>query len=184
MLGLAQSRTPYGTALLELAVSPEWRFVLGVTGTYNKQLSGRDDTGTAALGSSGDKNWSFGGSAGLRRVLNPGGVVEISPLLTFGGYRAVSQGIRVGGKGTADGSIVYTTRDGMTMGYEVRLGLVLEHALLPRLFLRFETYLFHVGYSKIHSTDMTPGERDKLQRRRDLNIGYGLSPGLQLRLVF
>jgi hypothetical protein len=178
-LSSAAARAPFGTSLFEFAASPKWRLVLGVAGSYNRRLSGDQDSGGA------DNAWFVSGSAGFRCVLNPGAVVELSPLVTVGGFRSQVEGVVVGSSIPAGAVLpVDTLRDSMALGYDVRAVLVLEHALLSNLYLRFETYLLRASYTKSALRDTPSPADDKCNCRRDFALAYGLSPVLQLRLTF
>jgi len=183
--GPAQSRSPYGSALVEIEAAPLWRVVIGVAGTYNKMLSSDVvSTNPNALPALGPTNsWTFSGSVGVRRLLNPGGVVEVSPIVTVGGYRTDVNGIPTARTSSADGTLVVGSQDTTTKGYDARLGLVLERALLSNLFLRFESYFLRVGYGKSTSAEKS-AETPQSSKREDLSIGYGFAPSVLLRLSF
>lgn len=181
-LASSPSRAPFGTSLLEVAATPKWRFVLGVSGSYTRRIS--DDEAPSPSG--GAKTaWIFSGSVGFRCVLNPGAVVEVSPLFTVGAFRSLSEGLVSGSTIPSGGTEpVYTLRDAMTLGYDARVGLVLEHALLSNLYLRFETYFLRASYTKSAIRDTPAPGDDKCKCRRDIGLAYGLAPVLQLRLAF
>jgi hypothetical protein len=181
-LASSQSRTPFGTALLEVAASPKWRVVLGMGGSYNKRMG---DAEPQDYNRGAESSWLVSGSVGFRCVLNPGSLVEVSPLLTVGGFRSMINDLPSGSMSPPGGTEpVYTMRDAMTLGYDARLGLVLEHALLSNLYLRFETYFLRASYTKSAIRDTPSSGIDKCNCRRDVALGYGLSPILQLRLTF
>lgn len=193
----ANSQTPYGTALAEIALSPVFRLVLGMQGGYSRQLSRERDPKPESIvgrGPEGDSYWTLGGAIGARAVLNPGGIVEISPILMFGGYRSASETTYMSGKVPEFDALLYATRKSSTVGWDARLGLVLEYSLLPNLFLRFETYFVRLGYGKASTEDTIPEPPTDLdskllfsmthEGRSDLALNYGVSPSLQLRMSF
>lgn len=196
-MGPANSQTPYGTAVAEVALSPVFRLVLGVQGSYAKQLSRERDPETEYIvgrGPEGDFRWSLGGSVGGRAVLNPGGVVEVSPILMLGGFRHVSETTYQSGNVPELSALLYTNRHYSSVGWDARLGLVLEYSLLPNLFLRFETYFVRLGYAKASVENTIPERPTDLdskilfsmtrEGRSDLSLNYGVSPSLQLRMNF
>jgi len=134
LANVPSGRAPFGAAVLEYALSARFRLGLGVYGSLNRNLTSEPKQPGA-----GEKVWSFGGSLGIRGILNPGGVVEISPILAVGGYRTSAEDRYAGSMSTANGETLLLTQDAAQRGIDTRLGLILEHALLPNLFLRFES---------------------------------------------
>ncbi|MFT3925773.1 MAG: hypothetical protein QM778_24740 [Myxococcales bacterium] len=186
----AGSRTPIGSSLFEVAASPRWRVVLGIAGTYDKRLTESNNSPNTVTVDGGvvrdgpESTWMLSGSAGVRCVLNPGGVVEVSPLLTLGAHKTMSKGIPSTTYSSAGQASEPTTVDAVSKGYDARLGLVLEHALLPNLYLRFETYFARASYLRTASRQNGSSAPENCNCRRDLSVGYGLSPFLQVRLTF
>ncbi len=173
-------RAPFGAAVLEYALSARFRLGLGVHGSYNRNLAAEPEQPGA-----GEKAWSFGASLGIRGILNPGGVVEISPILAVGGYRTSAEGRYAGSTSTATGETLLLTQDAAQRGIDTRLGLILEHALLPNLFLRFESYFVRLAWTKSNVAQFTEGNSEGLkQSRSDLSVQYGFTPVLLLRLAF
>ncbi len=193
----AGSLTPYGTALVEIALTRVVRLALGLQGSYATQLSRERDPQPEHIigrGPQGDSQWSLGAGMGVRAVLNPGGVVEISPILMLGGFRAVSESTYMTSVNNALPARFYTNRKAVVTGWDARLGLVLEYALLTNLFLRFETYFARLGYGKSSFEDTTPDPISDVdsrvlfsitrEARSDLSLTYGVSPSVQLRMSF
>jgi hypothetical protein len=179
-LGAAQGRTPFGASLIELLLSPQLRLVLGAVGSYNKTTESEDklELGTA------NSAWSVGGTFGLRWVLNPGATVEISPLLSLGASKAVAKRQRVGSYANEGGIQEYILQNAKAWGYDARLGLVLEYALLTNLYLRLEGYFARAGYTKTATSRFDPRAENTHSQRSDLGLSFGFAPVLQLRLTF
>jgi hypothetical protein len=177
-LPAAVSRAPIGTTLLEYAVSSTWRLTAGINGSYQRMVSGEHRVQNYP-----EKAWSVGGTVGVRRVLNPGGVVEVSPILVLGAYRAKMHGVTAHGT-DVDGLPIEFAREDRQRGLDGRLGLVLEHGLLANLYLRMDVYFLRVGYSKNEVASIVPDGADRVDQRKDVSLGYGLSPSLSLRLTF
>jgi hypothetical protein len=178
--GASGGRAPFGTAALEFALSERFRFVLGVLGSYNRNLTAEPE-----IPGAGEKQWFFGASLGVRGILNPRGIDEVSPILAFGGYRTEIENRNAGSQTNVNGEMFPMTQDWAQRGIDTRLGLILEHALLPNLFLRFESYFMRLSWSKSNLVQSTEGAAEALtQSRSDLAVQYGFTPVLLLRLAF
>jgi hypothetical protein len=163
------SVTPFGTALFEWAAARTLRLMIGASGSYVKQLRLKGEERTGAPIS----YWTAGVGIGLRWVSNPGQVVEFSPAFLLGVHGGKSNDLVA----SSDGSQPHI--DKASVGVDGRLGFVLEHALLPQLFLRFETYLLRGGVNWSASRDDIGR-----QRRAQAELGWGVSPMLQVRMTF
>jgi hypothetical protein len=180
--GESASFTPIGSALVEWALSPAWRLMLGTAGSYTKKLhTSHDDKYASTL----ESRWSAGAGLGLRWVLNPGQIVEFSPALLLGVHGGRTNGYRgaYSPQLSYDGEppIPPPVSDSASVGADGRLGFVLEHALLSRLYLRFECYLVRGGVDWHGRRER--GEIPKRTKGADAGLGWGLAPSLQLRLV-
>lgn len=179
--------TPVGTALVEIACIRALRISLGANASYLR----RDiDDGFASAGNAGPaKTTSFGVGLGPRWVFNPGGVVEISTLLTLGAHRYTSEA-RTGSTVTSNvgGESLFRvqTTDSSGFGIDARAGIVLEYELMKRLSLRFDNQLVRAGYdwyrTRIGST--TEGEQDIATKTSStqVSVDFGWAPFLMLRL--
>jgi hypothetical protein len=164
--------TPTGTALFEVAVTRGVRLMLGMSGSYTKKIDAKSDVPNPAP----ESTWLLGGGIGVRWVLNPGGVVELSPALLLGVHGGrVNEDID---SVTDSNGVPYMTRyDEVSLGTDARFGIVLEHALLPNLHVRFEAYFLRAGYDRFASR--TNGV---ISRNVRMGLGWGLAPSLMLRL--
>jgi hypothetical protein len=164
--------TPTGSALFELAATRSVRLMLGASGNYSKRVHAKSDVPDT----SPESRWILGGGVGVRWVLNPGGVVELSPALLLGMHGGrVNQ--YVGSVRETNGISYMTRYDEVSLGVDGRLGIVLERALLPNLHLRFEAYFLRGGYDRFASR--TNGV---ITRHARAGLGWGLAPSLVLRL--
>ncbi|MDB4975699.1 MAG: hypothetical protein JWN48_4040 [Myxococcaceae bacterium] len=181
--------TPFGTSLLELALSRRLRLFAGISGQYGKPLHpSRGSTGssvsTASIFADDGKRWAVGGALGLRWVLNPGGVVEISPALQVGIHGAAVDHVASNVKTDGDGVVQADRSELKSRGVDGRVGLVLERVLLANLFLRFEAYFARAGYDHHEShTQLALGGREHAKQDA-VGATFGFAPSLQLRLVF
>lgn len=165
--------TPTGIALFEVAVTHGVRLMLGASGSYSKRLrvpTDEPDTSPRA-------SWVLGGGVGVRWVLNPGGRVEFSPALLLGIHGGRIKGI-TGTVQESNGISYMTKSEEGTLGYDARLGVVLEYALLANLHLRFEAYFLRAGIER--TARRTNGLTTRNER---LGLNWGLAPSLILRMA-
>ena len=113
-----------------------------------------------------------GGSLGARWIINPDGIVEVSPSVQLDASWRRERG------GSHENPRRYTT-----LTYGMSLGLVLEYQLLEQLFLRLNSPIMA---ARIGSGTRLTG-RDESQDKRETTeyfAGLSLAPTLQIRFLF
>jgi opacity protein-like surface antigen len=177
--------TPVGTALLEAELTQRLRLGVGLSGSYtsSRERDGREDARQPR--SYPKKVAGAAAAVSLRWIVNPEGVVQVSPLISLGGNWATAKGVSSDFVPATDTEpAYYLEADSDGYGVDARFALVLEHALLPQLYLRFESHFVRLSYSKIEAvTDAESGPRTK-ESLSQTSFALGWYPVLQLRLTF
>lgn len=186
-LGGGNAGGAFGTVLIERALSPRLRLGATVTGSYADSEREGDELRNAP---SPDRTTasSAGGGISLRWVLNPGDLVEISPLVLVGaqGYR--QDGANASGSYDAQGQVLSRSETEFAgYGIHARLGFVVEYRLLARLYLRLETHLLRVERSQVEEAIRTENQDGSVERDRQTYTGIsatlGVQPALQIRVL-
>ncbi|HEX7478628.1 MAG TPA: hypothetical protein VF331_12530 [Polyangiales bacterium] len=176
--------SPFGVALIEATVTRRLRLGLSVTGAYQKlEHSDQRPVGQTNNYFPGEQS-QLGAALSARWVLNPGGVVEISPLAVLGVHRGWATGLQSTYVPTTTGSGpgTYLTADATGAGIDVTAGLVLEYRLLQQLYLRFESSLARARHSHVDSVTHAGSQRLH-ERLNQTNLSFGWQPVLQLRFA-
>jgi hypothetical protein len=149
------------------------------------------------------KTGRIGGDVGIRSVFNPGGLVEVSGMVTVGGGWQFSDAYRdeyVNGEdyGLEDDHVKLRTR---SSGYFVDgvLGIAFERELIPRLCLRLATSIVAVEFEKVRSRKQQIRAVDRYVEEppsplemeietektsvQGVTVGLSFSPVVQLRLA-
>ncbi len=148
----------------------------GIEGTYSSNTSaetfnGETDTDT--------KNGRAGGFVTLRYIINPGGFIEVSPLLTVAGTVGYSDGIEK--SAPVAGTPFSTEQKGWSDGEQATLGIALERELIPRLYVRVALNVLQVEHS--HSPSLFVAETGR-NFSDGFSAGLIVSPTGSLRLAF
>jgi hypothetical protein len=185
--GLGGLRAPVGVALLERTLSPALRLGVNLSGSYAR--SDVDESGDApGVEASTSHSSRVGGGVSLRWVLNPGQLVEVSPMAALGGawLRAEAEA-RILSYSPEGDVTVSREQDSDGWGVDGRLGLVVEYRLLSRLYLRLESHFARVGFDhqRLTTRDVAV-DRPTVNSRADMDtfsVSFGFQPFLQLRIV-
>lgn len=176
-----------GVGLVEVTLKPALRLGLNVTGYYSSTNNPDADTATTLMDPADSQNGSLGGAASLRWVLNPGELVEVSPVFALGGgwsHAELSQASRIDSEGN-----VFARRDTRTDAFSInaRAGMTIEYRLLTRLYLRLEAYFVRADHALLETTERRV-ELDMPTQvtNKNLNataVGLSVQPTLQLRFL-
>lgn len=171
-----------GVGLVELVQDERVRWTLAVHGSFFKQFEEAEEN-TGYVGPNTGTASAVGGWLGVRRVINPGAVVEVSPMVTIGAGAHFLADRFVGGISDPDGNFTPSLED--SSGYSVRadLAFVFEHQLAQGLWLRFENHVAGLGFTR-SLTETATGEDVTRRRQKSVTAGVGWSPILQLRMGF
>jgi Outer membrane protein beta-barrel domain len=181
-----QPVTPVGTALIELRASEHLRIVFSASGSYRRgkslmfteaPLPLEGDAGAVERTPTRSSLWSYGARTGLRWVVNPGGVVEVSPLLTLGYSRYRS-------KDQLSDSEPRGDRSQRSSVFDAQLGLVFERRLMEQLYLRLASSVLQLSRSHTRSDSHTDGGLSTLRDDESTSVGLAFSPSIELRLTF
>ncbi len=176
------SRAPYATGLVEMRVHPRWRLGAGLNGAYTHS-GARSGTGFGGADQPAQSYGVGGASLSARYIINPGAVVEVSPLLALGVHAGRAKGQPAGSTMNAEGGYEPITQDTREAGVDARLGLVVEHRLLPQLWLRMESSFVSANYSQARATFRAQNQTTKSDFNQT-SLAAGFSPALQLRMTF
>jgi hypothetical protein len=183
---LGSLRGPVGVALIERSLGPAWRLGANVLGSYTR--SETDDEADAP-GIARDRHAAsrVSGGVSLRWVLNPGQLVEVSPMLALGGGWLREEGATRGVSYSENAITGRRQDDSKGWGVDGRLGLVVEYRLLTRLYLRLESHFFRVGleHQRVTTRDTStdaPPETSHADLEQ-FGVSLGFQPLLQLRIV-
>jgi hypothetical protein len=126
----------------------------------------------------------FSASIGFRRIINPGGKVEVSFLLLLGGESNWSESnwSEATSEETEDDSESSHTTHEYALGASI--GLILEYKFTDWLALRIDSMLVRVSYS-VGEWDWRDADEDPSpSRREDFHAKLIFSPSVQLRMSF
>lgn len=177
----------YGTVLIERSLSPALRLGANLTGSY----ADTERKGDEVPGSPSPERSTYGSAGGaisLRWVLNPGDLVEISPLVIVGTQWFKGDGTRTSTSFDAQGEIVSRTETDVD-GYRInaRFGFVVEYRLLTRMYLRLETHVLRVDRTSTNEKTRTESEGNPVARGSQtstaVSAGVGVQPMLQIRVL-
>jgi hypothetical protein len=184
----AEGLSTLGVALLERTLTPALRLGLAATGGYTRTNGEHEgDLETSPVGDS--RSSTVAALLTLRWVLNPGDLVEVSPLVALGGRWLRSDGHVTGYSSSGPDGLSGWRREQDTKGYglEGRLGLAVEYRLISRLYLRFESHFASVGASNVEVTNREISDDAPTVTGTDsadtLGVSFGFQPFLQLRVV-
>jgi len=181
-LSLATANSPYATGLVEVRLNPRVRLGVGLSGSY-VHAGARKGSALGGMDTP-SQDWGGGGaSVSARYVVNPDSVVEVSPLFALGVHAGGTKGQLAGSVVNESGgydSVVLSSQD---MGVDARFGLVLEHRLLPQLWLRMESSFASASYNSVRATYRSKGSTTK-DSFSQAGVAAGFSPALQLRMTF
>lgn len=177
----------YGAVLIERTLSPALRLGASLTGSYADSERKGDEQ---PRNPSPDRTThsSAGGGISLRWVLNPGDLVEISPLLIVGAQWFNRDGANYSASYDDQGQ-VFSRSETDVDGYGIyaRLGFVVEYRLLTRLYLRLETHLLRVERNQYEESTRTESQGSPIERDRQTATGvsasFGVQPMLQIRIL-
>lgn len=177
----------YGAVLIERSLSPALRLGATLSGSYADTERKGDELGSTPSPERTTYG-SVGGGISLRWVLNPGDLVEISPLVIVGAQWFERDGASSGASLDAQGQILSRSETDVNgYGINARLGFVVEYRLLTRLYLRLETHLLRVERTKSEETTRTespgvPTQREQ-QTATGISANVGVQPLLQIRVL-
>lgn len=183
-LGLGQASTvvipqPRLTVLAERRLSERLFLTFQVDGSY-----GWDESPTRPGLFTRQAN--LDGALGVRGVLNPRGVIEVSWFTSAGAtYRSSETHTAVVVWNPTTGSSQEEARvlHGRGFGVGAVVGLVLERELVDGLALRLSSSVVGLHYGLASATTSTP-DGSTNEDRRGLDFGLSLNPSLQLRFAF
>lgn len=134
------------------------------------------------------RQFNVEGSLGLRRVINPGGVVEISWFanvgLSYANAETRSTGLTfdplTGAQSTEPLSTLFASQ---SFGFGGATGITLERELVSGLALRLSSSVLGIGYGS-NSGTTTVGENSRKASGHGFDGGLRFSPTIELRYAF
>jgi hypothetical protein len=148
----------------------------GVEGTYYSTQSASEFNGPTT---SAQQSGRGGGFLTLRYIINPGGFIEVSPMLWVGG--SVGYTHEVDASTPPGQATVVTSEKGLSDDEQATLGVALERELIPRLYLRVALNVAQLEHS--HSPSLFAGSTS-----HNFNDGWSASlivePTGSLRFAF
>lgn len=178
-LGLSQimlaDTTPSGRIMVERRMGDKFAVLFLGSAWYSEGESSdairdRKDVGHSK---------GFGVSIGFRRIINPGGLVEVSFLLQVGGERNESDST-----GERDGWETSSRHVELSYALGAGLGLVLEHKFTDWLALRFESMLARISFAVSEAKSRDRDGDTSAPRSESFQVGLTFTPSLQLRMSF
>lgn len=181
MAGRSSVQSPFGAVLLEKQLSRNLALLFDVYGGFADY---DNDIGEDVWGSLIDQSYHAGASAGIRWIFNPGGIVEISGIISASGLFSGSKSENIDSVQEGDAESERLILKGEDINYSVglELGLALERKLLDNLYLRFQSSLLGGYWGVTDSTEETIDGPDEEFRRRLVSIGLAFTPMIQLRM--
>ena len=163
---------PAGEVLLEVRVGERVALMLdGAAHVSRPEGEGWQESG-----------WALSG--GLRWLLNPGDLVELSGFGMATGSRARSNGPTTAVRARDPSQVVEAEAEGESVGLGLGLGLALETALMDHLRLRLSSLLARADWVHVESsTTFEDGDTGSFSAG-GLSAGVRLTPSVQLRMVF
>ncbi len=178
---LGVSATPRMTMLIERRLN-DYLFLgfgagLGFSGNHTDSVPGFSY-----------RQFNVEGTVGLRRVINPGGVVEISWFanvgLSFANAETRSTGLSfdplTGAQSTEPLSALFASQ---SFGFGGATGMTLERELVSGLALRLSSSVLGIGYGSNAGTT-TVGENSRKASGHAFDGGLRFSPTIELRYAF
>lgn len=169
------SPRPRLTTFVERRLSPQLFLTFQAAASYSLRQSELD----AAISASEAR---VEGGVGVRRVFNPGGVIEVSWFAAAEvGFVSTSSGLpvsRISPSGGLVQALQRTRGQGLSVG--AFSGLTLERELVSGLALRLSSSLVGVEYATLSATS-TVEEQSTPSREHSVDVGLRLSPALELR---
>lgn len=177
-----------------LGVSSQPRMTLAIERRLNEYLFVGFGAGVSFSTSQSDNLSGFGyrsvnvdGTIGLRRIMNPGGVVEVSWFANVGVSYANSEIRSMGASiDPVTGMINQNTPQvGLSQGFAfgAATGITLERELLSGLALRLSSSILGLGYGS-SSTKLTVSEDTREGSAHSFDGGLRFSPTIELRYAF
>lgn len=178
-LGLTQitltNTTPSGRIMIERRMGDKFAILFLGSAWYTEGESSDTVRDRKDVGHSK----GFGASIGFRRIINPGGQVEVSFLLQIGGERNESDST-----GERDGWETSSRHVELSYALGAGLGLVLEHKFTDWLALRFESILARTSFAVSEAKSRDKDGDTSAPRNESFQVGLTFTPSLQLRMSF
>lgn len=167
--------TPAGRIMVERRMGDKFAILFMGSAWYSEDETSDSSRDRKDIGNSK----GFGASIGFRRIINPGGVVEVSFLLQAGGERNESDST-----GERERWETSTRHKVLSYAFGACLGLVLERKFTDWLALRFESILVRTSYT-VSEVDQRHSDGDTYKPRSEsFQVGLAFTPSIQLRMSF